>query len=248
LAAEVEGALPYIDELAHRMQTLDLDLPHSDPPMEPATTGRRTCIGPHGDYYLAQRMIFLAIHYWREWAEEWLKIFAAPTGQRKAMGEALSLYAHCTIMQHQAGALLAGVALNWQWETLDGFSKVLKVTELLTRQDHGEGTPSVYFAFMLTWAKLASSSQHYQNSLRRYADSWAKNEPWEVLVFPNSERSRPSAARSLEARVADRTMTPRIPLGEGFQEVKRRMVAAIHRSERGVEPRRSRVHSGSGKR
>jgi hypothetical protein len=190
-AAGVEGADQYMTDALARLRTLDVDLLHSDPPMQPAPqVGRRTCIGPHGDYAKGQEFAHWTSHYMREWAQEWCELFESTAIDRVKAGECWALYCHLVKIQHQAGALVAGISTYWKWDNLDPFCKVLQATELLTRSDGGIGTPSVYFTLFAEWSKVSTQKPAYRQSLARLADSWLKNDGWvwHLMEFPNSTR------------------------------------------------------------
>lgn len=190
--AKLDTAMTFLSDALSRLESLNLDLPHSDPPMEPAkAVGRRTIISEHGDYAEAQKFGHWATHYLYEWVEEWLKLFENTATNRFALGECLGLSSLIMAQQHQAGALTCGVSTYWKWDGLENPVKILAAARLLTRARGAQGTPGNYLALTSLWNSISSNKPAWRKGGDRIADSWSKNDEWVdwmLVEFPNSIR------------------------------------------------------------
>lgn len=182
---------------AWHLNRIDGALPYADPAPQPLLPGQAvaTVVGPHGDYFGAQRHLWLATHYFREWAVGWATVFEAMPGYRSAaFGDAFGTYALAIGLQVQAASLIASVPVGGndtqqaQLDLKDRLCSVLKAGQWLWQAAPGGGVPEQYHAVMAAWseidpvdglgkrgvrvARARAISAAYRRANVRLTDSW----------------------------------------------------------------------------
>jgi hypothetical protein len=177
-----------LDRLRAISQLSPDSLVHADP-ADPQSTGPiRTVLGPHGNYYNFQQHTYGAIHYWRDFADDWVKVYLQQKGKDAAFGDAFGIYATCVSTLLRAAALIANISLYWKWDNYDQFHRVIQAGDLLWLAAEGEGAGQLYYGVMEAWSKVATTSAAYKHSILRLSDSWRHMDRAgrELLnVFPN---------------------------------------------------------------
>jgi hypothetical protein len=188
------GALVRLDRAA---------LIHSDPPPGGTFGGRRTIIGPHGDFYQSQHFAWSASHYMHDWAEQgFLPVLANVRLKRKAeMAGCWRLYASIFRTVIQIAALNAGVVLYSGWDNLPSIQGVrqfaLTLTALGLQQravdmSDGEGLPELFSAHGSLWLMVRpgvalADMPAWDRGMQRMLDAWRRNDNsgWMANVFPD---------------------------------------------------------------
>lgn len=148
-----------------------------------------TVVGPHGDYKAAQKKLYFATKYFRDWVSDWHTAYgtSALLDSYANVRGALVQYSNGIDAQHRAMGLLAGIAWSEEEAAEDPFCRTLRTLKLLTVT-----VPFRYHATQDYWRYLSAALPHqpFQASLTRLSDSWKHNDEaaWELMVFPNGSR------------------------------------------------------------
>ena len=183
----------WLQEARVRAASLDTTLRYADPlPALCAGCTIAPVVGPHGDYARAQKFLYFATKYWRDYAEDFVATYAnGPVlSHYGAYAGALQHYTLGIDAQHRAMGLLAGITWTPAEAAEDGFCRTLRVMKLLTDGESNEATPFQYHYNQGYWRSAWNEAEPYRNSLTRLSDSWKHNDSavWELMVFANSQR------------------------------------------------------------
>lgn len=183
----------WLREARTRIAAVDTSLRYGDPlPALCAGCTIPSVVGPHGDYARAQKFLYFATKYWRDFAEDWVSTYATGPvlSDYSPYAGALQHYTLGIDAQHRAIGLLAGITWTAEEAGEDGFCRALRVMKLLTDGDSNEATPFHYHFTQGYWRSAWNQVESYRASLTRLSDSWKHNDSavWELMVFANSQR------------------------------------------------------------
>lgn len=179
----------------------------SDPAPGGTFGGRRTIIGPHGDFYKAQHYLWSATHYMHDWAEDGfvpvLEVIP-PKKYRAQLADAWRVYALLMRVHLYAASLNAGVSLHSRWDVLpevpkgsgtQQFAFALAALGLLQRavdMSEGEGAPELFAAHGGAWLALRpgvplAAMPAWDRGTQRKDDAWRRSNQgaWMANIFPD---------------------------------------------------------------
>jgi hypothetical protein len=189
-----QAQVVWLGEARKSINAVDRTLGYADPmPALCAGCTIHPVVGPHGDYAKAQKWLYFATKYWRDFAEDWVESYVGGGVLRdyQFYAGAFRHYTHGVDAQHRAMGLLAGVTWTAAEAGEDAFCRTLRAMKLLTDGDAFESSPFQYHYVQSYWRSAwDTESSAYRNSLTRFSDSWKHNDSavWELMVFANSTR------------------------------------------------------------
>jgi hypothetical protein len=178
-----------LEEARARLVTVDRgELIHSDPPLAPSpVAGKRVVVGPHGDFYSAQRFLWSVSNYMADWASEgWMPVaLVSPQARRVNLAGAWEIHALLVRKHIEAAALCVGISLYHAWDNLPNptFSMVLAARMHLNKAVGEEGGAELFSGIGDEWDAAVGEfavvvRAPYRRGNQRVRDAWRRMNRW----------------------------------------------------------------------